>query len=446
MATTSFSSEDTLSARIVFSEVISPIPVRPLKRKISQLSNLQDQPRYPNLASARRESTPPARLFDWLLQETAYAINRGQSRSDSFLLELNAGERSIEGAIHNSKLVSQTLLMDSNDAEDLVSIPTRATDTMTPTGKTPGSEKTTKTNQSGIKSLDTSDRRYRRDVLGTNGIIVDSFGMLTNEEVLEAVNIILNKERRSPSPDYDEIKNIAEDDECEGESSLSHHLSRTCLFPQKRRGRDYIHFGHSDHFNTYKTVLPMNKKWPDIKEPRPDLVISYNKHGKGKGGFTEEQKEVILEPKIRDYTYPTGSSAMLPYFIYELKTSDAKGVIYAATNQAAASCTMAVRARQKLKEFLDANKSPEQRQQPTPACQSMVFAITGEPTGMILWVHFCNAENEYVMHKLDAFSFHRNEDIKRVSKAVKNIMDWGMDERMKEICADIDAFLREPET
>ena len=286
-------------------EITSPTPLRPFKRKISQLSDLQEQQDHPQLPCEERETTPPARLFDWLLRDTTFSIDRGRSRSDGYLLELKAGEKSIEAAIKNIELASPTGLIDSYSVE-AISSPTVSLGVMTNTAE-------------GTNYTATGHPEYRLHVLKENGIYVDEIGVAMDDDMKASVLKLINEPRPADSPppseqDLLEARETAQTLANQNEESFGEKLRATSMFP-KWPSFCFVQGNYAFGQKKHEKIAPSVPGFGKVSIPKPDTIVGfdYNK-------FEQKHRLQLNKEPLSTWGRPMSGDMVLPYLIFVLKS------------------------------------------------------------------------------------------------------------------------------
>jgi hypothetical protein len=177
------------------------------------------------------------------------------------------------------------------------------------------------------------------------------------------------------------------------------------------------------------TPLPLPK-------PKPDLAFGYSQ-----AAFTEKQLmtiDLLVNDQFgRSYAVPD-QKIRFPFLEIEFKSQAKNGTHYIATNQAAGAGAIA----------LNGNMDLTQRSfgiERFDYDEPQYFSVTMDHQLACVNVHWLRAPAEGGQHSfhIEGLSKHLLDDvngIRAVSRAIKNILDQGVDARLRTLCGALDAY------
>lgn len=440
-------------------EILHPMPVRYLKRKMTQFESNSEP-------ASKRTQQSTDQMPALLSMENIYpeqhcclcASLKGKERSKSILFEPleslepldNHQPPTIEYLTTNSQLKAwldaipdHRILSPSNGlpqsadpirptsceaesnffqhqrpANDLDSIAQRAQLTSTALrnmalpesvfAKSVASQSIISTN----KAPGTSDNIYL-DTLYSHGIILDLSGRKIPEELLPLKSRIL---QRRGSPELDEravfaVMDVAEELAYSSEGPMNRIL-RTPMFPLEYGG---LAEGGNTQWNTI--ALPNNSLCDNkLSAPKPDIYLAYPRGARSP--WTVEQNNVVNYPRVKPYSQPAKRNTF-PSLSVELKAESSGGVLTTAELQAAGSGSHSVNAMRRLLEEAVTTGFEADLVQDT-----ISFSIVSSHRQAILYLHWYDPKNtRFVMSYLKSYSSFEADSIRGCNNAVKNIID-----------------------
>ena len=127
---------------------------------------------------------------------------------------------------------------------------------------------------------------------------------------------------------------------------------------------------------------------------------------------------------------------MYPFFVIEFKGNG--GDLWVAINQCLGGSASCVNIAERLNRQLKACKSSKVK-----PIDSTAFSIAMNGTEARLYVSWKHSDLDYYMQKVDSFLLQKPQDYIEFRKYVRNILDWGKDNRLKEIRESLDTLLEE---
>ncbi|KAF3768457.1 hypothetical protein M406DRAFT_249949 [Cryphonectria parasitica EP155] len=127
---------------------------------------------------------------------------------------------------------------------------------------------------------------------------------------------------------------------------------------------------------------------------------------------------------------------MYPFFVIEFKGNGED--LWVATNQCLGDSASCINIAERLNRQLRESKSSKVK-----PVNSTAFSIAMNGTEARLYVSWKHNELDYYMQKVKSFLLQDPEHYIEFRKHVKNIIDWGKDQRLKEIRESLDTLLEE---
>ena len=172
-----------------------------------------------------------------------------------------------------------------------------------------------------------------------------------------------------------------------------------------------------------------------LPKPKPDLSFGYSQ-----GAFTHKQLAVIdllIDQAGRSYALPD-KKIRFPFLAVEFKSQAKMGTHFTAMNQAANAGSIATNG---VLELMRRSFDDEQLKVNEP----QFFSLSMDHASACVNVHWLCADAEE-----GRFSFHveglskhfldHEDGIRAVRRAVRNIMDYGANERLITLCRALDAY------
>ncbi len=386
-------------------DIHCPQPTRPfLKRKVYQLGSIDDsihsQPAY----KQQRLVTPPLALL------------RQFSRSDSFITR-NMTTRGQP---------SRPLTAPISPPQSTSWPPSVQTPFSYPSRQYSPVLRPTSTRSAGTESSSRVASPSYRDDLHSHRIHIDSTGSIP-AHVQSFAQAILQKERTSPGLTDSEVSRLrlqlSEQADAD-EDTIKAKLSASAFFPASDdylgRPRVLVQGGN----------IPFDKKGlpyvngfrlPPVSQPKPDLHFVYSRES-----FTNSEYSVMRQPRISPYARPN-SANYWPFFAVEIKSPSRGGTTWVMENQNAGTGAHCVNSMNLLLEYTNS--------QPRSEIHSLAFTSVADYNGASLWVHWreLGEDGRFMMSELDYFRFKKPHDIRQFRANVRNIIEFGLGNRLATI-------------
>lgn len=172
-----------------------------------------------------------------------------------------------------------------------------------------------------------------------------------------------------------------------------------------------------------------------LPKPKPDTAFGYSE-----SAFTEDRLgaiDLLIDQFGRSYARPD-KKLRLPFFDVEFKSQAKTGTHFIATNQAANVGSIAL---QGNLELIRRGLSVDDLDYNEP----QFFSLSMDHEYARINVHWLstNAEDGQFSFHVEGLSKHFLDDVdglRAVRRAVKNILDYGADERLRTLCEALDAY------
>ncbi|KAK0303016.1 hypothetical protein LTR82_017680 [Friedmanniomyces endolithicus] len=289
---------------------------------------------------------------------------------------------------------------------------------------------TAQSSSSGVK-----DQHYRT-FLTQNGIEIDLLGDGIPGEIKTVLDQKVFKERSSPplsDEAVDEVQQFVVHNAGATEATVTD-LTSTPMFPFKGRGVKQL---KNSQWN--RVALPKNPECGnELVTPRPDVHHGYSMQ-KPDTPWTRAQITTIEHPYARLYTQP-GNGVSFPFLVVEVKGEAMGGTLFHAENQAAGSGAQAVAI---LRWLL--GQQPRRIQHESCA-DPIAFSISMSHREAVFHVHWWSEDLRcYFMSHLRNYHTTSPTDIRACNSAVKNIIDYALNDRISRIRLLLDALDPPPE-
>lgn len=175
---------------------------------------------------------------------------------------------------------------------------------------------------------------------------------------------------------------------------------------------------------------------PLLPRPKPDLAFGYSK-----AAFTFDQLQTIDllvdNESGRSYAMPD-KTIRFPFLNVEFKSLAKNGTHYAATNQLAGAGAIALNGNLELSRRSFGAQSFDYD-------EPQFFSVSMDHVQVWMNVHWLKAPAEGGQHSfhVEGLSKHFLNDansIRSVIRAIKNILDYGIDTRLRKLCIALDAY------
>ena len=283
---------------------------------------------------------------------------------------------------------------------------------------------------SGRKNL-VEDPYYRDMNLASNNIYMRSSREQYPERIASLVDHV-RKDRDSPGPSSDQVWQDMGLENLEmgvGETDVEDYF-RGKIFA-KPAPLDSLK--RIDKNPMAKQVVPNVGSKLKVSTPWPDMLYGYNRLG----AFPQQQTQLI---SMGTEIVANSQGLIFPFFVIKFKADGpgGSGSMWVATNQClggSASCVnIAERLNRQLRQYKNEKVRP---------IDSAAFSIAMNGTEARLYISWKHDELKYYTQKVDSFLLQKPKDYMEFRKYVLNIIDWGKDERLKEIRKSLDNLLEE---
>ena len=288
------------------------------------------------------------------------------------------------------------------------------------------------------------DTDYRRNALRLRGIYINESEPPL--ELLQRARRTTERQRASPEMDDSQVRRVqqaARGMEDAPEDNITQILAPR-LFPAIRELNDprlAISLNQL-WINQVPVPQPQMSTMPFIAPPQLPLPRSKPDHAFGYShkAFTPAQKTTIdlvsADPFGQSYAVPV-NELHFPFLSIEYKSQAKGGTHYAATNQAAGAGAVAMYGHQ---EFM----SRAAHQASYDYDQPHFFSVTMDNRFACINVHWMQQPTDtqcvsFHMWTLSSHVLFDADGVRAISRAVKNILDYGADERLRGLCQALDA-------
>lgn len=273
------------------------------------------------------------------------------------------------------------------------------------------------TGSSQKKSL-VEDPNYRRLNLAANNIYI----RLSREQFPQHIASLLDevrKDRNSPGPSLDQVCQDTRLEDLEmgtGEPDVEKYF-HTYVFPDPKPS-DILK--RTDRSPMAKHAIPDVGSKLKVSTPVPDMLFGYTDEA-----FPQQQAQLI---SMGNEIVAKSQGLIYPFFIIEFKADGPSGAgsLWVATNQCLGGSASCVNIAERLNRQLRQCKNVQ-------PIDNAVFSIAMSGTEARLYISWKHDELKYYMQKVDSFLLQKPKDYVEFRKYVRNIVDWGKDQRLKEI-------------
>lgn len=202
------------------------------------------------------------------------------------------------------------------------------------------------------------------------------------------------------------------------------------IFPEPRSGGALY---YSRRLPMARHTVPNAGSQLKVSNPVPDMLYGYEVQG----AFPQQQVQLI---SMGQEMLANSDGLAYPFFVIEFKGdgSSGSGSLWVATNQCAGGAASCVNIAEQLNRRLKQCKSDK-----VHLINSAAFSIAMSGTEARLYVTWKHDEVQYYMANVENFLLHRPDHYQEFRKYVRNILDWGENERLAEIRSSLDTLLEE---
>ncbi len=244
---------------------------------------------------------------------------------------------------------------------------------------------------------------------------------------------IITKKRTSPDLTQQELAYIREQlsalDNAD-EEVVRTGFASTPIFPKPidyKEGINHYSIAVGANIPFDKKGLPYTSgfRYPAIVTPKPDMHYGYPQ--KSFDGPESQLPEVMRHPRLQPYAKPT-SATHWPFFAVEYKSPSRLGSRWVAENQNAGTGAHCVNS---IETLLSYTKNKEENQ----ITDSIAFSCVVDLENASLWVHWVERGEyrRFVSSEVGHYHIRTPDDINAFRSSVKNIIDFGLTERLEMI-------------
>lgn len=353
-------------------------------------------------------------ISEWI--ESVGSNREKRSRSDSYL------HASSDDPISRNLTRSAPQMAYNRDADGYAVPPTPSQSYRSVTPSDAGSSRSSK--------VLVEDPYYRDQNLAYNHVYMrDPY-----DQFPEHVSSLVDQVRRgrdSPGPTVDHIRQDAKLTALEmrglDEPKVEKYFRSTIFYdPEEEDSLE-----RSDRQPMSRHAVPKAGPRYKISNPIPDMMYGYSRHH----AFPDQQTQFISMGNQMNGT-ANSESLMYPFFVIEFKGNG--GDLWVATNQCLGGSASCINIAERLNDQLRNCNSSKVK-----PIDSTAFSIAMNGTEARLYVSWKHSDLNYYMQKVKSFLLQDPEHYIEFRKHVKNIIDWGKDNRLKEIRESLDTLLEE---
>lgn len=285
----------------------------------------------------------------------------------------------------------------------------------------------TATNPSSVMSL-LQDPLYRVFNLASNNIYMRQNHDEFPEDIANLIEVV-SKGRNSPPPSPDQLRRDPELAQFEtkrhSESMVEEYFKDGILSGFKQ----WDSLARTDRFPMASHTVPNIGSQNTISKPVPDILYGY----RYPEAFPQQGRQLT---SMGTQLKANSQGLLYPFLVIEFKGSG--GDLWVATNQCLGGSTACVSMAERLNEQLRQCTSHE-----VQTINSAAFSIAMSGTEARLYISWKHDELVYYMQKIRGFYLQDPEQYITFRKYVRNIIDWGKDERLEEIRKSLDSLWKE---
>ncbi len=276
------------------------------------------------------------------------------------------------------------------------------------------------------------DPYYRQTNLAINNIYLCSYYEEYPEDIARLVDHI-RKDRDSPGLLLDQLKINTRLERLEmgtAEPAVENYFKAN-IFPDPE-SLDSLY--RIDKHPMAKHAIPDVGSKLKVSTPWPDMLYGYNRLG----AFTHKQRTQLIS--IGNKMVANTQDLILPFFVIEFKADGpgGSGSMWVATNQCLGGSASCVNIAERLNRQLGQCKNKVAQ-----PIDSAAFSIAMNGTEARLYISWKHNELDYYMRRVKSFSLQEPEQYVAFRKYVRNIIDWGKDERLNKIRDSLNSLLEE---
>ena len=172
-----------------------------------------------------------------------------------------------------------------------------------------------------------------------------------------------------------------------------------------------------------------------LPKPKPDIAFGYSE-----SAFTDDRLgmiDLLTDQSERSYAKPN-KNLRLPFFDVEFKSQANGGTFFVAANQGANAGSIALRGNLEL---IRRGLSVDEFDYNEPQFFSLIMDHESAQIN-VHWLGIGAHDGQFSFHveNLSKYDFNDLDDLRAAQRAVKNILDYGVDERLQTLCEALDAY------
>lgn len=260
-------------------------------------------------------------------------------------------------------------------------------------------------------------------------------------ELLRRAKSITMRPRTSPEIDAataQELRDVSRKLETEGEEVIVQEMMPYLIPSTQRASRQGLARNANQVWANAVPVPLDSDVLADplpLPRPKPDLTFGYSQ-----AAFNRKQLttiDLLLDQAGRSYALPD-KKLRFPFLAVEFKSQAKMGTHFTAMNQAANAGSIATNGVLELM-----RRSPDEEH--LTSDEPQFFSLSMDHASACVNVHWlcADAEEGRFSFHVEGLSKHFLDDedgIRAVRRAVRNIMDYGAEERLKTLCRALDAY------
>lgn len=292
---------------------------------------------------------------------------------------------------------------------------------------------------SSLSSTNVRHPSYRQNNLGQNGIrVLRSRDTLPNQIASHVES--MRSQRTSPGPSSEDLERYLDDVDALAEGCNEADVDTFFADSLLPKASDPS-YGRASGLIAVKSSLVSSHLIPAnpasqfrVSQPKPDYLYGYTPNQGSAFTDTQLTTQGTLHPKNCRYPEATTQGLRFPFFTIELKAAGGtKGDLWVAVNQCAGTSSACLAAIGRLNTLLKGHEGVRQ-------VDSMTYSIVADNNTAQLYISWAE-EPQYNVQQVDAFLLSRKEDLKKLHRMIRNILDWGKEERLMQIKMALDVIL-----
>ncbi|TQS33432.1 hypothetical protein Golomagni_06224 [Golovinomyces magnicellulatus] len=184
---------------------------------------------------------------------------------------------------------------------------------------------------------------------------------------------------------------------------------------------------HRQHMPSSNTAnIPLDQR---LSQPVPDLLYGYP--DKAMSQYYMHTPNLIANTQ----------GLILPFFAIEFKAEgpSSNGNLWVAENQAMGASVACVRIAENLNRRLEECANLREVQK----IDTSAFSIAMSGSEARLFITWRDSPEKYIMKHVQSYAMSRPDNYLEFRRVVRNILDWGKDERLRDIFKCLDSLLEE---